>query len=242
MIKFVMKQLQESTEMKGRPLMINNQRGSVINVALLILILIFLIGIGLNKISTTDIKIASNMKTEATTFYGAEAGLEGISELLELNVACPMGFGDNTADGLPGNWERIGGTFISTTPAFWRNTTAGDPRDDGDPGTTDDRDPATNSNIIAYYVGDPDLSVYPLDVDKPHTSFSLGGPTRFSRGSAIQMAAGYEGLGKGAAAGGASIIYDIFAMHYGDDGSQALHMIQWIHKLGLGGGLNAYCP
>ncbi len=76
---------------------------------------------------------------------------------------------------------------------------------------------------------------YPLDVDKPHTSFSLGGPTRFSRGSAIQMAAGYEGLGKGAAAGGASIIYDVFAMRYGDDGSEAQHMIQWIHLLGLGG-------
>ncbi len=98
--------------------MINNQRGSVINVALLILILIFLVGIGLNKISTTDIKIASNMKTEATTFYEAEAGLEGISELLELNVACPMGFGDNTADGLPGGWERIEGTFMVTNPGL----------------------------------------------------------------------------------------------------------------------------
>ena len=39
-----------------------NQNGSEINVALLILILIFLIGIGLHKISTTDVKIASNIK------------------------------------------------------------------------------------------------------------------------------------------------------------------------------------
>jgi hypothetical protein len=221
--------------MKNRLHAVDNERGSVINVALLILILIFLIGIGLNKISTTDIKIASNMKTEATTFYGAEAGLDGISELLELNVACPLGFGDDTADGLPAGWERIEGTFIVTNPAFWRNDSAGNPTDDNDPTTTDDRDPATNENIIAYYVGDPGLSDYPLDVDKPHTSFSVGGPTRFSRGSAIQMAAGYEGLGKGAASGGASIIYDVFAMRYGDDGSQAQHMIQWIHLLGLGG-------
>jgi len=226
--------------MKSKPnRVINNQRGSVINVALLILILIFLIGIGLNKISTTDIKIASNMKTQATTFYETEAGLEGVSELLELNVACPLGFRDTTdAPALPAGWERIEGNFIVTDLAFWRRDAPGDPRDDGDPGTTDDRDPATNDNIIAYSVTDPGLSDYPLVLDEPHTSFSIGGQTRFASGSAIQMAAGYEGLGKGAAAGGASIIYDIYTMRYGKDNSEALHSIQWIHLLGLGGTCN----
>ncbi len=226
-----MKQMQEFTHMmKSRPhKIINNQRGSVINVALLILILIFLVGIGLNKISTTDIKIASNMKTQAKTFYEAEAGLEGISELLELNVACPLGFNDTPTgtDGLPAGWERIEGTFIATNLDFWRELAAGDP--------TVDPDPTSNADIIAYYAGDPGLSDFPLDLDKPHTSFSLGGPTRFSRGSAIQMAAGYEGLGKGAASGGASIIYDIIAMRYGDNRSESQHMIQWIHLLGQGG-------
>ena len=70
-------------------IIINNNRGSVINVALLILILIFLVGIGLSKISTTDIKIAGNMKTAAETFYEADAGLDAASELAELNVVCP---------------------------------------------------------------------------------------------------------------------------------------------------------
>ena len=224
---------------------IQNQRGSVINVALLILILIFLIGIGLSKMSTTDIKIASNIKTKATTFYETEAGLEGISELVELNVACPRGFKDTptATDGLPAGWERIEGTFMVTDLDFWRNEAAGDPTDiDNDP-TTDDRDPKTNTNIVAYYVGDPDLGDNPdavspeikFDPFKPHTSFSLGGPTRFSKGSAIQMAAGYEGLGKGAGAGGASMIYDVFAKRYGAEGTEAMHMIQWIHILGLGG-------
>jgi hypothetical protein len=213
--------------MKSRPnRVINNQRGSVINVALLILILIFLVGIGLNKISTTDIKIANNMKTQATTFYEAEAGLEGVSELLELNVACPLGFRDTTdTPSLPGGWERIEGNFIVTDLAFWRRDTIGDPRDD--------RDPETNSNIVAYSVSD-----YPLALDEPHTSFSIAGQVRYSTGSAIQMAAGYEGLGKGAAAGGASILYDIYAMRYGNDNSEALHVIQWVHLLGLGGTCN----
>ena len=227
--------------MKSRPHpIINNQRGSVINVALLILILIFLVAIGLNKISTTDIKIADNLKTAATTFYEAEAGLDGNSELEELNAACPMGFddtppADEDAPQLPVGWERIEGTFIVTKLNFWSNETAGDPTDDDTAITTDDRNPSTNKNIIAYYVGDPSLSDYPLDLDKSHTSFSSGGPTRFSKGSAIQMAAGYEGLGKGAAAGGASIKYDVFAKRYGAKGGEAMHMIQWIHILGLGG-------
>ena len=222
--------------MKNRLHAVHNERGSVINVALLILILIFLIGIGLNKISTTDIKIASNMKTEATTFYGAEAGLEGISELLELNVACPTGF-SNTAD-IPApddEWEKIRGRFIITNRQFWREESAGDPTGN----------PKTNPDIVAYYIEDPtkayvpyvdeDGETWPFDPNEPHTSFSVGGPTRFSRGSAIQMAAGYEGMGKGAAAGGASIIYDIFSMRYGENDSEAQNMIQWIHLLGLGG-------
>ena len=203
---------------------IYNQRGSVINVALLILILIFLVGIGLHKISTTDIKIATNLKTQATTFYEAEAGLEEISELLELNANCPMGFRDTTdAPALPPGWERIEGTFIVTDLSFWRRETAEDIRNDPDP--------LTNNNIIAYRV-DGSSSDYPLDVDDPHASFSLGGVVRFSTGSAIQMAAGYEGLGKGAATGGASIIYDIYSMRYGMDGSEALNTIQWVHLLG----------
>jgi hypothetical protein len=68
-----------------------------------------------------------------------------------------------------------------------------------------------------------------------HTNISIGGVTRFSTGSAIQMAAGYEGLGKGAGAGGATIIYDVLVRRYGANGSEAFHAIQWIHKLGLGG-------
>jgi len=210
----------------GLPIVIKNQRGSVINVALLILILIFLVGIGLHKISTTDIKIASNMKTQATTFYETEAGLEGVSELLELNVDCPLGFNDTTDIPAKPNWERIEGRFIVTDLAFWRRDDAVDPRVDPDPGT--------NTDIIAYSV-DPGETDYPLDLDKPYTTFSIGGQPRFASGSAIQMAAGYEGLGRGAATGGASIIYDIYAMRYGNNGSEALNTIQWIHLLGMGG-------
>jgi len=204
-----------------------NRRGSVINVALLILILIFLIGIGLNKISTTDIKIATNLKTATTTFYEAEGALELGSDLLEENIACPTGFYDPENDGL----QIFEGMVMVTDMVFWRRDEAGypDSQDDGDP-TDDDRDPHDNNDIVAYYPPDN-----PLDMDEPFTTYAIGGTTRYSKGSAIQMAAGYEGLGKGSAAGGASIIYDILAKRYGERNSEALHVIQWIHKIGFAG-------
>ena len=87
----------------------------------------------------------------------------------------------------------------------------------------------------------PRLDGYPLDPDKPHTNFSLGGTTRFSRGSAIQMAAGYEGLGKGAAAGGASIIFDIYASAIGDNSSSATAYDPVVPYAGLSADKRNYC-
>ena len=43
------------------------------------------------------------------------------------------------------------------------------------------------------------------------------------------MAAGYEGLGKGAAAGGASIIYDVYARRIGINNTSSTHFMQWVH-------------
>ena len=208
-----------------------NQHGSVINVALLILILIFLIGIGLNKISTTDIKIAGNMKTNTTTFYEADAGLDAASELVELNVVCPKGFGDTKDDSdptpLPAGWVNIEGSFMVTDNWFWLRETADEPA--GNPDQDDEG--ALDEDIVAYYPADYEGDQEP---DRPHTNISIGSRTRYARGSAIQMAAGYEGLGKGAAGGGGSIVFDIYATSYGERNSESHHYIQWVHLIKAG--------
>ena len=110
--------------MKKRLLHIfSNQHGSVINVALLILILIFLIGIGLSKMSTTDIKIANNIKQDMTTFYEADASLEAAAEMIEQNLGCITGFSDTdtATDGLPTGKEIIGGQFYVNNLRFGHN-------------------------------------------------------------------------------------------------------------------------
>jgi hypothetical protein len=213
----------------------SNQHGSVINVALLILILIFLIGIGLSKMSSTDIKIASNIKQDMTTFYEADAALEATGELIEQNLACITGF-DDTSDkdrkgvDLPVGEEIISGMFYVSNMNF--------SHDQRDEAYIPDPDPAETPVPPGKLL--PDF-YYPADYgdpDKPHASIKVGGTSRFSKGSAIQMAAGYEGLGKGAAAGGASIIYDVYARRIGLKNTSSIHFMQWVHLIKPSGGCN----
>jgi hypothetical protein len=63
------------------------------------------------------------------------------------------------------------------------------------------------------------------------TNIRMGGNTSLSSGGAIQMIAGYEGKGKGAAAGGVWITYDVRAQHQGFNSSEAVVNIRWRHVL-----------
>ena len=54
-------------------------------------------------------------------------------------------------------------------------------------------------------------------------------------GGAIQMAAGYEGKGKGAPSGGAHILYDIYSEHLGRFNSKSMVLLQWRHVIGMEG-------
>ena len=214
----------------------SNQHGSVINIALLILILIFLIGIGLSKMSTTDIKIANNIKQDMTTFYEADASLEAAAELIEQNLACLIGFDDTANAGA--DREIIGGIFYVNNLNFSHNERKKGARPGLDPMADDGGSPPTL--LVDFF--------YPADLDQtltleeygeiPHTNISVGGASRFSKGSAIQMAAGYEGLGKGSAAGGGSIIFDVYAERIGINNTSSTHFMQWVHLIKPSPGCN----
>ena len=217
----------------------SNQHGSVINVALLILILIFLIGIGLSKMSTTDIKIANNIKQDMATFYEADASLEAAAEMIEQNLACITGFDD----------REIGGKFYVNNLRFGHNVRARGARppdinpigNDGaaPPDTLYYTDFFYPAELVKPGIYPPEFVDPAIDLNKvPHTNISVGGVSRFSKGSAIQMAAGYEGLGKGAAAGGGSIIYDVYAERIGINNTSSTHFMQWVHLIKPSPGCN----
>lgn len=190
---------------------IANERGSVLNIALLILMILTLAGIYLSQSTTTSVKIAGNEKSYQNMFYTADSGVDLAAELVEQNVACPNGF---TEDGVG-----LGKTINNTIKVedghlfFWQNAQVLRP---------------TDANRDAYLpVG--------ATVNDPRTNFTFGGATVWSKGGAIQMAAGYEGKGKSAASGGGHILYDIYSQRYGTGSQPLIIRIQWRHMIGSEG-------
>ena len=130
--------------------------------------------------------------------------------MIEQNINCITGFRDTDGNG----FEIIAGKIYVADLDFAHN----------------ERNvafiPSIDSSDADFY--------YPPnygDETDPHINIKIGGATRFSKGSAIQMAAGYEGLGKGAASGGASIIYDVFSQSIGLNNTSSTHFMQWVHLI-----------
>ena len=63
---------------------VNNEKGSVIVAAIMILVLLTIIGIGAINMSTTESSISTNSLLYERAFYTAEAGLEQSKESLKL--------------------------------------------------------------------------------------------------------------------------------------------------------------
>ena len=94
---------------------------------------------------------------------------------------------------------------------------------------------ATNPNL---YMNDPIPSRPSFAASDAHyeengtrTSLRIGGNPELSTGGAIQMAAGYEKMAKGAAGGGSTLVYDIWSQHIGGANSKAMIFLQWIHDI-----------
>jgi hypothetical protein len=75
--------------------------------------------------------------------------------------------------------------------------------------------------------------------DEPETGYLyIGGFTEMLPGGALQMAAGYEGKGKGSAGGGVAKIIDIYSRFQGALNSQSTVLFGWRHLIGSEGSCN----
>ena len=191
--------------MKNKRNIISDDGGMVLVLILMIIELITLAGISSIDTSTTEMKTATNDVQHKIAFYIAEGGLDVASELLEQNLCCPSGFTEDEED----LGEATIGITRTTALDFWKNTTMSDPSD-------------ANRDLF-----------FPNNYGSaPHTNITMAGNTILGMGSALQMAAGYEGKGKGAAGGGGHIVYDIHAQHLGRGNSISELMVQWRHVIG----------
>ena len=198
--------------MKRRWCQMNNSNGGVTIAALLILAVLTIIGISSISTSNIEVQIATNDKVHKMAFYAADGGTELGTELLELNIACASGF---TSDDLP-----ITDDITAVDGDFWMQSVAPGP--------------------VGSFPSDTERDVLINNTAGTHTNLSIFGATALGVGGAIEMAAGYEGKGKGAAGGGVSLLYQIFSQHLGLANSKSVVAIEWRHNIGSEGTCEDY--
>jgi hypothetical protein len=188
-----------------------NERGFVLITALLILMLLVFLGISIISKSNTELLIAGNEKFDQMTFYQADGGGLGAGvQLLEENLACPIGFTETE----PGIAD-INDTLRVTNLNFWANDLL--------PSTTQ----ATEEDNDFFF---------PINQAGPDITYvRTGGRTVPGQGAGFQQAAGYMGKGKGIAGGGGILFYDLFVTHRGESGTETQIWARWRHLVGQEG-------
>jgi hypothetical protein len=180
---------------------LNDESGAALIMAILMLVLLTIIGISALNNTDLELAISGNDKAHKMTYYAADAGNELSKELIERAV-------ENRG------WKDVAGTTYTTGDVTIQN-----------------KDFWLNPDLPA--VETP--SVTNMDADlafaRGRTYLRVGANSQLSSGGAVQMAAGYEGVGKGAAGGGAWIIYDVRSRHEGVSNSQSQIKGQWRHVL-----------
>ena len=200
--------------MKISKIILGNEEGSLIVVAIFLIAIISLVGTIALKTSVTEIQTASNFMRYNIAFYNADGATYLGSELLEQNVSCPNGFYNDDVGGTEEAY--VGDVAVEAGKlSFWKHED-------------------TNTSGVS----DTDRDIYfPKDYSagEPHTNLKIGGNTMLSTGSAIQIAAGYEGTGQSMAGSGAYILYDISALHMNVLNAKSAINIQWRHMIGSEG-------
>ncbi|MBW2108169.1 MAG: hypothetical protein JRI36_05815 [Deltaproteobacteria bacterium] len=132
-----------------------NENGSVLIVALLVLVILTIIGIGANDTTTTDIRIAANEKFHKVAFYNADAGVYATPKLISSALdqgANPSGTGFTYLD--------------SSADAFYRELMGYDAYDT-------DRD-------VSFTLDGHNVE---LDVERDRTETLAGGGAEFAAGA-----------------------------------------------------------
>ncbi|MCI5139800.1 MAG: hypothetical protein D3922_15640 [Candidatus Electrothrix sp. AR1] len=82
----------------------------------------------------------------------------------------------------------------------------------------------------------------PFVNNKPFALVNIGGETKAKKGSALEMSAGYLGLGQGIAGGGTELVYNINVRQRGRNGSESVLCVRYAHVLGKEGNCNYIGP
>jgi hypothetical protein len=213
--------------MKRHFQILNNENGSLLVIAVVLLMLLTVMGLAITTTTSIELQIAGNDRLHKTAFYQADGATDLASELLEQNLGCMAGFTAEETSTVTGNpYTDISGDGLDNAATsirvldtnFWQNRNAPTPSD-------------TNRHAVFPAAAETNSAI-------PHTNITAGYNPGFSTGSAIQMVSGYEGKGKAVGAGGAYLLYVINSQRLGVANSESIIRIQWRHVIGTEGACN----
>jgi len=158
-----------------------DNRGMALVICLLVMMVLAMIGIGISTDSGIELKINGNLKDKTVTFQNADAGCSAAPEIIEDNL-------EDTRASAPYTYSSSGADPIIKVNIKDFNTLT-------------ETLPSSPQITIRGSDNTSDVNL-PLQADIYVTKTG-----HLSAGNAIQMAAGYEGLGKGAGAGGFHVYF-----------------------------------
>ena len=197
---------------------LKNEKGFVLVASLLILVILVIIGIAATTTTTIELQIAGNEKVHKQTFYSAEAGAVLGAGIIDESLLCPAGFTEVVGE----TYADLDGQVRAYSLTPYQNT----PYDAADMDIEAPDEPTIAADA-AFPVANLPNGVVPTNFTEETTYLYLGGATHMLPGGALQMAAGYEGKGKGAAGGGVFKKYDIFSKHSGLNDSDSRVLLGW---------------
>lgn len=184
---------------------IKNEKGMALVICLMIMVVMALIATGVTSNSTVEIKIAGNQRNKAVSFNNADVGTGITPEIIEQNLDAA-------------SWNSSDASWVAAEAAYLFLSA------DNDGDGTDDfqilvHEDAGGSGKIAFSTISTTLSKVVTIRSKINslgnilpawnniTSVDVGKTGGLAAGNAMQMAAGYEGMGKGAGGGGYHAYY-----------------------------------
>jgi hypothetical protein len=161
----------------------SGQRGMALVSALLLLLVVSLLAVGLSMDSSMDVRLAAYQKFQARAFGFAESGLNVGADVLESNY-------DDSGweDAPPFSFPHLSTEFDGTLDILANGLPTG----------TFFLDENPDENLTMTMTGDIASNVIVQRVNG-----------QLNKGSAMQVAAGYAGVGKGLGGGGAYAMYNI---------------------------------
>jgi len=206
---------------------IGNDSGFALVIAMMIMVILTMLGIFATNTSRMELNISGNDKVAKEAFFRADGGTEAGIMLTEANLSCPNGFRTNA------NPIKLVGIDVFEKDFAIANSA---PKDL--PGASNS---TTENDVPTDLIRSARLPVNPANRSDtlPHTNLAIwSSGTKFLAGSAIQMVSGYEGVGKGAAAGGGMKQMVIASQHKGLRGAEAKVFLGWRHIIGQEGNCN----